>query len=173
VPEPRLIVVGSTNVDLIVRLPKLPAPAETVTDGRFVQAFGGKGANTAVGARRAGGAVTFVTALGDDAFGRQARAALEADGIDLSYALTAEGAATGIASIFVDHAGNNFIGVAPGANDALEPGHVAAAEPAFRGAAAVLLQMEIPAATTQAALQLAGRDETPVLFNYAPVRGRS
>jgi ribokinase len=170
--EPKLLVVGSTNVDLIMRLPHLPARAETVTDGRFSQVFGGKGANTAVGARRAGASVTFVTATGDDAFGAQARAALEGEGIDLSHALIAEGAATGTAFILLDEAANNSIGVAPGANDALLPEHVAAAEPAFREAAAVLLQMEIPTPAVRAALEIAGRDETPVLFNFAPVRNR-
>ena len=170
--EPRLVVVGSTNVDLIMRLPHLPARAETVTDGRFAQVFGGKGANTAVGARRAGGAVTFVTGLGDDTFGAQARAALEAEGIDLQCAITAAGVATGTAVILVDDQGNNSIGVAPGANDALRPEHIAMAEPTFRGAAAVLLQMEIPADTVRATLELAARDETPVLFNFAPVRNR-
>lgn len=170
--EPKLLVVGSTNVDLIMRLPYLPAPAETVTDGRFSQAFGGKGANTAVGARRAGAAVTFVTATGDDAFGAQARAALEREGIDLSHALVAEGAATGTAFILLDEKANNSIGVAPGANDLLLPEHVAGAEKAFRDAAAVLIQMEIPTPTVRAALEIAGRDETPVLFNFAPVRNR-
>ncbi|MGV3615464.1 MAG: ribokinase [Fimbriimonas sp.] len=170
--EPQLVVVGSTNVDLIMRLPHLPARAETVADGQFSQVFGGKGANTAVGARRAGGNVTFVTGLGDDTFGTQARAALEAEGIDLSCALVAAGTATGTAIILLDEAGNNSIAVAPGANYALRPEHIGAAEPAFREAAAILLQMEIPVDTIRATLEIAARDETPVLFNFAPVRTR-
>lgn len=169
--EPRIVVVGSTNVDLIVRVPHLPAPGETVTDGRFVQAFGGKGANSAVGARRAGGAVTFVTATGTDDFGRQVRTALAGDGIDLRFATEVD-AATGTALILVDQEGRNSIAVAPGANDLLLPGNVAAAESAFREADAIVLQMEVPLPTVRATLDLAERHGKPVVFNYAPVRSR-
>ena len=78
----KLVVVGSSNIDLVMKMARLPRVGETVTDATFVQAFGGKGANQAVGAARAGGEVTFVSCVGDDAYGAQVRGSLEADGID-------------------------------------------------------------------------------------------
>lgn len=166
----RLTVIGSTNIDLIMRLPKLPSIGETVTDGAFVQTFGGKGANTAIGAARAGAHVTFVTCVGDDPFGKQALDNFAADALDTELARVAAGVATGTALIMFDQEGRNYLAVAPGANDALTPEVVCSARTAVAEADWVLLQNEAPAETVEAALDLATELDKPVLFNYAPIR---
>ncbi len=94
----RVIVVGSVNVDLVVRAPRLPSPGETVTGGTFEQHDGGKGGNQAVAASRLGRPTLFIGAVGDDAFGTQARAALQAEHVDVSRLLTIPGGITGVAA---------------------------------------------------------------------------
>ena len=116
----RVIVVGSVNVDLVVTTERLPAPGETVIGGRFAQHHGGKGGNQAVAAARLGAPTFFVGAVGDDAFGDAARAALEAEGVDVAGLLTLDDEATGVALILVDETGENSIAVAGGANAALD-----------------------------------------------------
>ncbi|HSG86629.1 MAG TPA: ribokinase [Candidatus Limnocylindrales bacterium] len=123
----RVIVVGSVNVDLVVRAEHLPAPGETVTGGSFEQHHGGKGGNQAVAAARLGRPTLFVGAVGDDAFAAEARSALAAEHVDTSRLLTIPETATGVAIIMVDDRGENLIGVASGANARLEPGMVAEA----------------------------------------------
>lgn len=169
---PKIVVIGSTNVDLIMRLPHLPSKGETVTDGTFLQTFGGKGANTAVGAQRAGGDVTFISAVGDDGFGSQVQESLARDGINLDHVQVAPGAATGTALIMFDGEGANYLSVAPGANYELRPEHLEAAEDVIAAASMMLLQMEIPIETNRAALALAAKHGLPVLFNFAPARTR-
>src|SRR5919109_3219354 len=120
----RVIVVGSVNVDLVVNVPFLPHPGETVTGGRFDRHHGGKGGNQAVAAARLGAPTSFVGAVGDDDFGRAAQAALEAEGVDVSALRTLPAAATGVAFILVDARGENSIAVAGGANGALTPDDV-------------------------------------------------
>ena len=166
--RPRIVVVGSSNTDFVVQVPHLPAVGQTVTDGRFSQVFGGKGANQAVAAARCGGAVTFVACVGDDAFGRQMRANFEVDGIDTSHLVVSPDQPSGAAAILFDAQGRNCIAVAPGANFALTPAHVDAAAGAIRAAAGVVLQMEVPAEASRRALQLAADAGVPVLLNYAP-----
>src|SRR5512135_3685698 len=117
----RVIVVGSVNVDLVVRAARLPGPGETVTGGVFERHHGGKGGNQAVAAARLGRPTLFVAAVGDDPFADQARAALAAEHIDISRLMEIPGAATGVAVILVDERGENLIGVASGANADLEP----------------------------------------------------
>src|SRR5512134_2864982 len=133
----RVVVVGSSNVDLVMKLPRLPKVGETVTDGVFAQAFGGKGANQAVGAARAGGEVAFVGCVGDDAHGGQVIESLEADGIDIRFVFEEKGVATGTALIMVGGEGHNYIAVAPGANGRLTPAHVDRAREALAGAAVI------------------------------------
>lgn len=164
-----IVVVGSTNIDLIVRLPRLPAVGETVAGGRFLQAFGGKGANQAVAAARAGGAVAFITAVGADPFGAEALANFGRDAIDTSAALRAAGP-TGTAVILVGPGGDNVIALAPGANDALVPAQIDAHAALIASAAMVVLQMEIPPATTARAMAIAAAHGVPVLCNFAPAR---
>ncbi len=111
-----VLVLGSTNTDMTVRLPRLPAPGQTMLGGSFLSGPGGKGANQAVAAARAGAEVVFVTAVGDDEFGRQALDGYRRERIDVSHARIHEGASSGVALIFVADDGENMIGVAPGAN---------------------------------------------------------
>lgn len=136
--KPTVCVVGSTNLDLVVHAPRLPRPGETVSDGVFSRVPGGKGANQALAAARAGAAATFVGAVGDDGLGDEALAVLRAGGIDLSGVVTTPGAATGVALIAIDASGENQIAVAPGANHRLGPDDFDVA-----GFDAVLCQMEI------------------------------
>lgn len=166
----KIVVIGSANVDRIMRVPHLPVVGETVTDGVYAQAWGGKGANQAVAAARAGGSVAFLTAVGDDPEGAAMTRSFARDGIDTTPVVVAPHTASGAALILIDSAGRNCIAVAPGANDALLPEHIAQNAELIRSAAYVVLQMEIPVATTLAVLKLTETAGVPVLFNFAPVR---
>jgi ribokinase len=169
----RVIVVGSVNIDLVVTVERLPAPGETVIGGRFARHHGGKGGNQAVAAARLGAPTWFVGAVGDDEFGRSARSALEAEGIDTSELRTVGDAATGVAFILVDAAGENSIAVAGGANAALTEADVAAALARLAPSTGdvVLVGHEIPTRTAAAAL-LAGRDGgATTILNPAPASG--
>jgi len=165
-----LLVIGSSNRDLIMQVPKLPAPGETVGGGVFSSANGGKGANQAVAAARAGVDVTFITALGSDSFGSEMRDSFEKEGIDLTYAHTSSSAATGTALIFIGSDAENCIGVAPGANGELSPEHILSARDAFSKADYVLLQLEIPLETVVASINLANEYNRPVILNPAPAQ---
>jgi len=169
----RVIVVGSVNIDLVVVSERLPRPGETVTGGRFSQHHGGKGGNQAVGAARLGASTCFVGAVGDDAFGRQARAALEAEGVDLSELRTLSDEATGVALILVDLAGENSIAVASGANAALTPEYVRASLTALAPGHGdvVLVGHEIPTESAHAALSLARASGAITILNPAPATG--
>lgn len=167
---PKLLVIGSSNVDMIMALPKLPSVGETVTDGSFQQTFGGKGANQAIAAARAGGRVSFMTCVGDDDGGRAVLAALASDGIDLSLSIVAPGKPTGAALVMFDAQGDNYLAVAPGSNYSLLPQHIEAIASRFAEFAMLVLQFEIPAETLRAALETAAAANIPVLFNHAPAR---
>ena len=130
---PRVVVVGSINVDLVVSVARLPAAGETVAGGRFAQHGGGKSANQAVAAARVGASVAFVGAVGEDELGASAVADLQAEGIDVTHVARVD-APTGVALIAVDAAGENQIAVASGANAELPPPHVTAALAALLGA---------------------------------------
>jgi ribokinase len=167
---PRIVVVGSCNMDLVARAPRLPAPGETILDGEFYTAHGGKGANQAVAAARLGAAVVFVGRTGADSFGAQLRRGLEADGVDTTYLVDDPAAPTGVAIILVDHRGENSIVVASGANLRLTPQAVDQAAPAIQSADVLLLQLELPLQTVQHAAALAVRAGVPVVLNPAPAR---
>jgi ribokinase len=169
----RVIVVGSVNVDLVATVDHLPGPGETVTGGRFAQHHGGKGGNQAVAAARLGAATWFVGAVGGDAFGNEARAALAAEGVDVTELLALPGQATGVALILVDGAGENSIAVAGGANTALEPAHVGAAFERLRPITGdvVLVGHEIPTETATEALRLARTAGATTILNPAPATG--
>ncbi len=166
---PRVLVVGSSNTDFIMGLAALPRVGETVTDGQFLQTFGGKGANQAVAAARAGGAVTLVCGVGRDPFGAQMIENFRREGIETGHIHQAPDAPSGSALVMFDRAGDNYLAVAPGANYALLPGHLRAE--LFAQADVVVLQMEIPDAVNRRALELAKQNKVPVVFNYAPARG--
>src|SRR5687768_5448998 len=126
-PAASVLVIGSSNTDLVCRAPALPRPGETVRGSTFTVFPGGKGANQAVAAARAGAAVRFVGAVGDDDFGRQRRAELAAEGIDVEGVRVVPGVASGVALIVVAEAGENVIVLVPGANDAVTPDDAVAA----------------------------------------------
>ncbi|WP_084398858.1 ribokinase [Henriciella aquimarina] len=148
--QPKIITVGSANLDLVAACEHLPAPGETVTGARFAQYPGGKGANQALAARRLGGEVAMIARVGKDANAAAALALLKEDGVDLSRIVEDDGAPTGVALIFVDKAGENMIVVASGANGALGPADVAGAGPAD----AVLCQLEVPLSAIEAAADI-------------------
>ena len=154
---------------MVVNIPKLPQQGETVLGGEFRMTPGGKGANQAVAAQRTGGAVTFITAVGDDAFGKESIERFTAEGIDVTYVYTKEGSPSGVALILVDEQGENVIAVAPGANSQLTPEDIAAAAPAFEGAKQVIIQLEIPYETVLAAVRMAKQAGSKVLLNPAPM----
>jgi len=166
----RILVVGSSNTDLIIRVPRLPRPGETVLGGEFSTAAGGKGANQAVAAARAGGRVTFVARIGADGFGDRALANIESNGIDARFVLRNEGAPSGIALITVDERGENSISVASGANALLAAADIERAGEAFAAADILLLQLESPLDAVAAAVREARKRGVPVVLNPAPAR---
>lgn len=164
---PRVTVVGSLNMDLVVRVERHPRPGETLLGSDVERHPGGKGGNQAVAAARLGAAVRMVGRVGDDGFGAELRAALERDRVDVTEVRTAA-RPTGVALIQVDAAGQNTIVVAPGANATLAPDDLAAG--AFDGAAAVLLQLEVPLETVLRAARMGRERGARVLLNNAPAR---
>jgi ribokinase len=166
----KVVVVGSSNTDMIIKLDRLPQAGETVLGGEFSTAAGGKGANQAVAAARAGGDVTLVARIGDDMFGRLAVQGFKADGIDVRYVLEDPTAPSGVALIFVDRDGENSIAVASGANARLTPADVQAATDAIRTADVMVTQLETPLETVRAAVELAASHGVPVVLNPAPAQ---
>ena len=164
----RIAVIGSNNVDLVATVPRMPAPGETIAGTGFSTGFGGKGANQAVAAARLGSAVTMVARTGDDGFGRDMRRNLDAAGLDLTHVTTAPGLPNGVASIFVDPAGENVIVIVAGANGALSPADVDRAAPDLARCDLILLQLEIPLDTVYHAVALAARLGVKVILNPAP-----
>jgi ribokinase len=169
---PRVLVVGSANVDFTVTLPRLPRPGETVTDGTLLVARGGKGANQAVAARRLGAEVRLIGCVGDDPSGREVRQALAGEGIGVDALLTTAVAATGTALIAVDAEGRNQIAVAPGANRALTPEDVDRREPDFAWAEIVVVSLEVSLASARQALECGRRHGALTLLNPAPLPER-
>ena len=157
-------------MDLVVRASRLPSPGETLMGKDFRTIPGGKGANQAVAAARLGGDVSFVSAVGSDAFGATLRAGLAGDGIDVSHVRVHDGAPTGIAIITVGESGANTIVVAPGANAELSPACIDACAPLIASAAILLCQLEVPLDTVERAIDLASASGTAVLLNPAPAR---
>jgi ribokinase len=168
----RVIVVGSVNVDLVARAERLPAPGETVTGAAFSRHHGGKGGNQAVAAARLGAQTTFIGAIGDDEFGREARAALEAEGIDLSGLVVIPGA-TGVALILVGAGGENLISVASGANAELTADHVGRGLRPLRLAPqdVLLVGHEISTAAARSALVAGRAAGATTILDPAPVAG--
>jgi len=167
---PKIVVVGSLNMDLVTRTPRIPVPGETIIGHEFFTAPGGKGANQAVAAARMGAQVSMVGRVGRDDFGNALRTTLAADGVDCTYVFEDADAATGIASILVDDAGQNSIVVAPGANARLTPDDVDRAEEVIARADVLLLQLEVPLETVIRAAEVARRHDVTVVLNPAPAR---
>jgi ribokinase len=161
-----ITVFGSTNLDQIGTVSRLPKPGETVAGGTFSMAAGGKGANQALAARRAGADVRHVSGVGSDTFADLALELLKRDGVDLSAMKVVEGA-TGIAMIFVDSHGENVIAILPGANGEMT---AADADKALSGVSGgiMLVQQEIPQAATERALELGRAQGITTILNTAP-----
>lgn len=165
-----IVVIGSTNTDLVIRCPRFPRPGETITGSDFLINPGGKGANQAVAVHRLGGALTYVAKVGDDVFGRQTLAHLRDEGIDTRFIFTAADAPSGIALIAVDEQAENSILLAPGANDQLLAADIDRAAAVFTAGAYLLLQLETPLASVSYAAGLARRAGMKVVLNPAPAR---
>jgi ribokinase len=169
----RVVVLGSSNTDMTVRLPHLPAPGETLLGGSFLTGPGGKGANQAVAARRAGAEVVFLAAVGDDPLGRSSIERYRAEGIDVSHVLTVRDVPSGVALIFVGDEGENMIGVAPGANSRLDPPAIDRLPDSLFGSGDVLLAgLEVPLDTVARAVRRAHRGGMRVILNPAPADAR-
>ena len=163
-----VLVVGSLNMDLVIRAPRLPRPGETLHGHHFGTVPGGKGANQAVAAARLGASVAMVGCVGDDAYGRQLRRALIDEGVDCAGVALLPEVATGIASIVVDDQGQNAITLVSGANAQVSPAFVDRFEPLFAAARVVICQLEIPMASAGHVLHRARALGKTVILNPAP-----
>jgi len=167
----KITVIGSSNVDLIIKLDSIPKPGETLTGGVFTQVFGGKGANQAVSAARSaadGIQVGFITCLGDDDYSGKIKESFQNDSIEIKNVFIQQGVSTGTALIMVDSRGTNSIGVAPGANFCLLPTHIDEVADDIASSEYIVLQMEIPLETTEHILDFAAENHKKVILNLAP-----
>ncbi len=167
---PHIAVVGSLNMDLVIRTPRFPGPGETIIGSAFHTIPGGKGANQAVAAAKLGARVSMVGRVGDDAFGAQQLANLSQLGIDVSHVRRDPKAATGVALIVLDEQGQNSIILAPGANMRLTLADLEAAEDVLASAAILVLQLEIPQEVVEQAIGLARARGLITILNPAPAR---
>jgi len=164
----KLAVMGSINADHILNLSHFPRPGETVIGKTYQIAFGGKGANQAVAAGRAGAAIAFIACVGTDDTGERICQQLQRDNIDTTPVEAVAAEATGVAMIFVNGEGENNIGIYPGANAALTPAYVERHQQVIIDAQALLMQLESPLESVLAAAQLARQHGTQVILNPAP-----
>lgn len=166
----KIVVLGSTNTDMVIAGKKIPVPGETISGGRFMMNPGGKGANQAVAVARLSakkGACTFIAKVGDDLFGRDSRARMRKDSIDAKLIVDSK-EPSGTALILVDPKGQNMISVALGANGTLSPNDIAPYRKDIENAAALLMQLETPLATVVTAAKWAHAAGVPVVLNPAP-----
>ena len=164
----RILVVGSSNTDMVVRADHIPSPGETVLGGKFFMNPGGKGANQAVAAARLGGEVTFITKIGKDLFGTQAVKGFEKEGINTRYIAVSELEPSGVASIVVGDNAENSIVVAPGANYDLNKADIDRALTAFIQTQVILVQLEIPIEIVEYVIEMGERLNKKVILNPAP-----
>jgi ribokinase len=165
---PRICVVGSSNIDLISKVPRLPKLGETMIGHSFHLGYGGKGANQAVMAAKLGAQVTMVTRLGRDVFGEGTLRNYREQGIDTSHVLFDDSLSSGVAPIFVDDSARNFIVIVPGANMGLSPADARAASALITAADILICQLEIPIETTLEALRIAKAAGVRTILNPAP-----
>lgn len=166
----RILVVGPSNTDMIIKLERLPTPGETIIGGEFATAGGGKGANQAVQCARLGAPVIFLARIGKDPFGDRSVEQFQKEGIDTSFIIRDSEHHSGIALIFVDKKGENMIAVAPGSNSFLSKEDVERAREAFKLSSTLLLQLEIPLEPVEASVSLAKEEGTMVILNPAPAQ---
>ena len=163
-----IVVIGSSNTDMVVKTSHLPAGGETVLGGDFFMNAGGKGANQAVAAARYGNRVVFVAKTGDDLFGRQVRKSMAEDGIVTDYVFVDKEHPSGVALITIDKDAENCIVVAGGANMYLSPADIDTAAEEILKADVVLMQLESPIETVAYAARMAAKAGIPVILNPAP-----
>ena len=164
----KILVIGSSNTDLIATVKSFPTAGETIVGKSFLQAMGGKGANQAVAAHKLGGDVKFITCLGRDANGQNALKYYNEEGLDVSSSLIVDDVPSGTAIILVDEKGENCIVITPGANKMLSPAYIQKVEDDIATSDMVVLQMEIPYATVKTVCELAHRNHKKVMLNVAP-----
>ena len=164
----KILVVGSSNTDMVIKTLHFPSPGETILGGRFLMNAGGKGANQAVSAVRLGGLVTFVGKIGNDIFGKQAVQQLEAEGININFVSVDRVNPSGVALITVDSKGENSIVVASGSNGTLSPDDFDKANDELDKSEFVLMQLEIPIPTVEYIARIAVQKQKKVILNPAP-----
>lgn len=168
--QQKILVVGSSNTDMVIQTKHLPRPGETVIGGTFFMNPGGKGANQAVAVARLGGQIGFICKTGSDVFGHQAYQLFEEEGIDTSYVLSDAKNPSGVALITVDANAENCIVVASGANANLSPDDLSKAKEAINQADIILMQLEIPLETVEYVAELASSQKKKVVLNPAPAQ---
>ncbi len=166
--RPKIVVIGSINMDLVLLCSRLPKPGETLAASECHEVSGGKGANQAVAAARMGAEVTLVGRVGNDAFAQKLISNLQSCSVDISHVHRSADCGSGVAVVMVDKAGQNSIVIVPGANGQVSPGDIEGAEELIRQADMVILQLEIPLDTVAAAISLARQHGIPILLNPAP-----
>ena len=164
----KILVIGSTNMDMVVKTTHLPAPGETVLGGSFLMNPGGKGANQAVAVARLGGDATFITKIGNDIFGKQSAQLFDEEGINTSYILSDHISPSGVALIMVDAFGENSIVVASGANANLTPADVEAVLHNIPAIDIILVQLEIPIETVNFIAEYTALNDVMLIVNPAP-----
>ncbi len=164
----KILVIGSSNTDMVIKTQKFPAPGETILGGDFFMTQGGKGANQAVAAKRCGGTVAFVGKIGNDIFGSKAMQHLEEEGISTRLVATDPVKPSGVAMIMVDGKGENSIIVADSSNGSLSPEDIDRAAPELETAGIILLQLEIPIDTVTYVAERAAQSGKTVILNPAP-----
>jgi len=165
-----ILVIGSSNIDLIMKMNRLPEKGETITDCTFLQTFGGKGANQAVAAARAGGKVTFVSCVGDDDFGTSMITNYKKDNINTEHVFKADGIPSGTALIMIGGDGDNYLSVAPGANYELKNQHIDRIMDVIATSDIIVLQYEILTETLEYILKKASLSGITTMLNFAPAK---
>jgi len=169
----KIVIIGSTNMDMVVKTKHIPAPGETVLAGSFFMNSGGKGANQAVAAARLGGTTSFISKVGNDVFGKQSSQLFDEEGINTRYLLSDDELPSGVALITVDQRGENSIVVASGANGNLYPKHLKEAMDEIASACIILMQLEIPIETVDFVAKYAASKNVTVILDPAPANDLS
>jgi ribokinase len=164
----KILVIGSSNTDLIATMDHFPNAGETLEGISFQHAMGGKGANQALAAHRTGEEVTFVTSLGNDTTGQNVLQYYKNEGLDVSFSMLADNETTGTAMIWVDEKGENSIVIIPGANKSLSPDYIVTKQEIIEKADIIVLQMEIPYETVKIICKIAFQKGKKVILNVAP-----
>lgn len=165
-----IVVVGSSNIDFIMKMDHLPARDESVPDAEFMQTFGGKGANQAVAAARAGRETYFVNCVGDDPYAETMVAGYADSGVNVGYVFREKNISSGTALVMIGEGGHNYLSVAPGANHLLTPERIDGLRDLFARAGYVLVQFEILAETVERVLEVCDEVGAPVIWNVAPAK---